>query len=189
MNMDKPTLAKLIYDTAHLTGSFTLRSGQVSGEYFDKYLFEAEPGVLREVAAHLQGLIPPGTSVLAGLEMGGIPIATALSLASGLPAAFVRKKAKAYGTCKLAEGAEVAGKRIVIIEDVVTTGGQVILSARDLREAGALVEDVICVIERSAEGRDKLAAEGLRLHSLFRMEELTPAAGAAATEGDAGHAH
>lgn len=174
--MDHATLARRIYETAHLTGSFTLRSGQVSQEYFDKYLFEAEPAVLREVAAHLQALIPPGTRVLAGLEMGGIPIATALSLVSGLPAAFVRKKAKAYGTCKLAEGAEVAGKRIVVIEDVVTTGGQVILSARDLREAGAVVEDVICVIERSVEGRDKLAAEGLKLHSLFKMEELTAAA-------------
>ncbi len=173
--MDRTALARRIYETAHLTGSFTLRSGQISQEYFDKYLFEAEPEVLREVAAQLQVLIPPEARVLAGLEMGGIPIATALSLASGLPAAFVRKKAKTYGTCKLAEGADVAGKRICIVEDVVTTGGQVILSAQDLREAGAVVEDVICVIERDPEGREKLAAEGLRLHALFTMEELNVA--------------
>ncbi|MDF2935729.1 MAG: pyrE [Paenibacillaceae bacterium] len=173
--MDRTALARRIYETAHLTGSFTLRSGQISQEYFDKYLFEAEPAVLREVAAQLQALIPLDTQVLAGLEMGGVPIATALSLASGLPAAFVRKKAKAYGTCKLAEGADVAGKRISIVEDVVTTGGQVILSATDLREAGAVVEDVICVIERNPEGREKLAAVGLRLHALFTMEELIAA--------------
>lgn len=183
--MDRAALARSIYEIAHLTGSFTLRSGQISQEYFDKYLFEAEPAVLREVAAQLQALIPPGTRVLAGLEMGGIPVATALSLATGLPAAFVRKKAKAYGTCKLAEGADVAGKGIVIVEDVVTTGGQVILSAKDLREAGAVVEDVICVIERNPEGRDKLAAEGLRLHALFTMEELIAAGADGQLEEDA----
>ena len=74
---------------------------------------------------------------LAGLEMGGIPIATALSLASGIPAAFVRKKAKDYGTCKFAEGADVGGKKTLVIEDVITSGGQVLMSAADLRSVGA----------------------------------------------------
>ena len=107
--------------------------------------------------------------------MGGIPIATALSLKSNIPAAFVRKRAKEYGTCKLAEGTSIEGKRICIIEDVVTTGGQVILSTNDLLAAGAIVEDVICVIERNPEGRRKLEEIGLKVHSLFKMEELIDA--------------
>jgi orotate phosphoribosyltransferase len=172
-NKMKDELAKVIYQTAYLTGTFTLRSGQVSGEYFDKYLFEADPYLLAQIAERMADLIPDGTEILAGLEMGGIPVATALSMATGLPAAFVRKKAKDYGTCKLAEGSGAAGKRVCIIEDVVTTGGQVILSARDLRAAGAIVEHVLCVIERDPEAGDKLAADGLKLRALFTMAELT----------------
>jgi len=122
------TLANEIYKTAHLTGSFKLRSGKVSNDYFDKYLFESNPILLKEIAEHLSRLIPEGTEVLAGLEMGGIPIATALSLKTGIPVAFVRKKAKEYGTCKLAEGIEIQGKNVCIIEDVATTGGQILLS-------------------------------------------------------------
>lgn len=161
--MDKATLAREIYEISHLTGKFTLRSGQISNEYFDKYLFESNPAILRKVAELLEELMQPGIEVLAGLEMGGIPIATALSLKTNIPAAFVRKKAKDYGTCKLAEGIEVRGKKICIIEDVVTTGGQILLSVRDLREAGAIVNDVICVIERNPEGRQNLMEDGLNL--------------------------
>jgi len=168
----KSNLAQEIYNVAHLTGTFTLRSGQISNEYFDKYLFESDPKVLSEVAEQLVSLIPEGIDVLAGLEMGGIPIATALSLKSNVPAAFVRKKAKEYGTCKLAEGTSIEGKRVCIIEDVITTGGQVVLSTNDLRSVGAIVEDVICVIERNPEGRRKLEEIGLKVHSLFKMEEL-----------------
>jgi orotate phosphoribosyltransferase len=173
--MDKKDLAKEIFDVARLTGTFTLRSGQVSTEYFDKYLFEADPVILNKVADQLVSLIPSGTEVLAGLEMGGIPVATALSLKSKIPAAFVRKKAKEYGTCKLAEGTGIEGKRVCVIEDVVTTGGQVLLSTQDLRAAGAIVEDVLCVIERNPEGRRKLEEAGLKVHALFRMYELLPA--------------
>ena len=165
-------LAKEIYEVSHLTGEFRLRSGKVSHEYFDKYLFESNPQLLSKIAVELEKLIPPGTEVLAGLELGGVPVATALSLQSNIPVAFVRKKAKEYGTCKLAEGCEIKGKKVCIIEDVVTTGGQVILSAKDLREAGAIVTDVVIVIERDEEGRKKLEEEGLNLHSLFKMEEL-----------------
>ncbi|HEY1078725.1 MAG TPA: phosphoribosyltransferase family protein, partial [Bdellovibrio sp.] len=134
--MTKAELAKKIYDIAHLTGEFKLRSGQVSHEYFDKYRFEAQPTLLREIAKQMAPLIPVGTEILAGLEMGGIPVATALSLETGIPCVFVRKKAKDYGTCKFAEGLEIKGKKVCIIEDVVTTGGQVVLSTADLRSLG-----------------------------------------------------
>lgn len=170
--MDRQTLAKEVYRASYLRGTFRLRSGQISDEYFDKYLFESDPRLLQSIAAHMAPLIPAGTEVLAGLEMGGIPIATALSLETGLPLIMVRKKAKEYGTCKIAEGADYRGKKVCVVEDVVTTGGQIILSTRDLREGGAGVEHVLCVIIRGDEGRSNLEREGLALHPLFTMKEL-----------------
>ena len=171
MDHDLASLARRVGEACRLTGTFTLRSGQVSTTYFDKYLFEADPQLLREVAAAAVPLIPPGTEVLAGLELGGVPVATALSLATGLPAAFVRKEAKQYGTAKLAEGAEIAGRRVLIVEDIVTTGGQVVLSARDLRERGATLVGALCVIDRSG-GAHKLAEADLDLISLFTAADL-----------------
>ncbi|MES2765592.1 MAG: orotate phosphoribosyltransferase [Bacteroidota bacterium] len=175
--MTREELAKAIYDVSHLTGTFTLRSGAVSNEYFDKYLFEARPDVLKAIAEHLAELLPEETEILAGLEMGGIPIATALSLKTGLPGAFVRKEAKKYGTAKIAEGADLKGKRIVVVEDVVTSGGQVILSAADLRGLGADILCAVCVIDRESGGKEKLAAEGIELRALFTMSELKAAVG------------
>jgi orotate phosphoribosyltransferase len=169
-----PTLANRVYDIAHLTGQFTLRSGQTSTEYFDKYRFEADPVLLRDVAAAMAPLVPDGIDALAGLEMGGIPVVTALSMATGLPARFVRKEAKTYGTCLLAEGGTIDGQRLLVVEDVVSTGGQVLLSTADLRERGAKVDTVLCVIDRRPEGSDVFEAEGLELRSLFRMSDLTP---------------
>lgn len=174
--MERKLLAKAIYDTAHLKGTFKLRSGQTSNQYFDKYLFESDPQLLAEIADQLKPLVPEGTEILAGLEMGGIPIASALSLKTGIPVVFVRKKAKEYGTCKLAEGIDVAGKKVCIIEDVVTTGGQILISKSDLTEFGAEITAVMSVIERDPQGRVNLEGAGLDFISLFKMEELLEAA-------------
>ena len=171
--MTRSELAHRIYQTSHLTGQFTLRSGAIATEYFDKYQFETRPEFLCELAAHLQPLIPDNTDVLAGLELGGVPIATMLSQLSGLPTCFVRKEAKTYGTCKLAEGVDISGKNLLVVEDVVTSGGQVVLSTRDLRNLGARVSQAICVIDRESGGAENLAKEGIELHALFRMSELT----------------
>jgi orotate phosphoribosyltransferase len=170
-------LARRVFDTAHLTGTFTLRSGQVSHEYFDKYLFEAEPTLLRDIAEAMAPMVPAGVEVLAGLELGGIPIVTMLSQVTGLPALFVRKQAKDYGTCRLAEGGEIDGRRLAVVEDVVTTGGQVLLSCAELRERGAIVDTVLCVIDREAGGPEAFAKEGLALRPLFTMTQLKAAAG------------
>jgi len=175
--MNRKELASQIYGVSHIFGNFKLRSGQMSNEYFDKYLFECDPKLLAEIANGMSKLIPAGTEVLAGLEMGGIPLATALSLKTGLPAAFVRKKAKEYGTSKFAEGAEVRDKQVCIIEDVVTTGGQIVLSANDLKQLGARTKYVLCVIERDPKSRETLGKEELELRSLFTMEELTSSQG------------
>jgi orotate phosphoribosyltransferase len=169
------SLAQRVNSVARLTGEFTLRSGQIATEYFDKYRFEADPVLLADIAAALQPLLPADTEVLAGLELGGVPIATALSLRTGLPAAFVRKQAKAYGTARLAEGADIAGRQVTVIEDVITTGGQVVISTQQLRALGAIVEHVICVIDRSTDHGAALVAEGLTMISLLTRSELDAA--------------
>ena len=154
-----------------------MRSGRTSTEYFDKYRFEAQPRLLWPVAQAMAAMIPAGTQVLAGLEMGGIPVATAISLHSGLPVVFVRKAPKPYGTRRLAEGlGSLQGVEACIVEDVVTTGGQVIASANDLRNAGAKVCKVLCVIARSSIADGALNAAGLGLKALFTQEELERAA-------------
>ncbi len=165
-------LARQVFQVAHLTGSFRLRSGTTSSEYFDKYRFESDPMLLKEIARELSLLITVDYDALAGLEMGGIPIATMLSQFTGKPALFIRKKAKDYGTCRFAEGGEVKGRRLLLVEDVVTSGGQIIESARALRSDGAAISNVVCVIDREAGGVAALAKEGLTLTSLFTMSDL-----------------
>jgi orotate phosphoribosyltransferase len=168
-------LGARIYAAAHLTGTFTLRSGVVSNEYFDKYMFESDPRLLHDVAAACTSLVPSDVDGLAGLELGGVPLATMLSQILEMPTLFVRKEAKAYGTCRLAEGGEVAGRRLCIVEDVVTSGGAILDAARELRAAGAVLGPVVCVIDRESGGVETLAAEDLELRPLFTMTELKDA--------------
>jgi orotate phosphoribosyltransferase len=168
------TLARRVYDSCHLTGSFTLRSGQVSDEYFDKYLFESDPQLLYDVAHAMVDLLPP-CDVLAGMEMGGIPLATVMSQLTRLPTVFLRKKAKEYGTCKAAEGVSVAGRRVVMVEDVVTTGGALLDGCPLLRGAGAQVETVVCAIDRQQGGRERLMEVGLDLRPALTRAALESA--------------
>jgi orotate phosphoribosyltransferase len=172
--VNRAELARAIYERSHLTGEFMLRSGTVSDQYFDKYLFESDPLLLRAIGEALAPLVPDSTEALAGLELGGVPLATILSQVTGLPALFVRKEAKEYGTRRLAEGGEVEGRRLTIVEDVVTSGGQVVISCGDLRDRGATVETALCVIDRESGGPEALAKIGVELRPLYRMSELTP---------------
>ncbi len=116
--------------------------------------------------------IPKKIDLVAGLEMGGIPIATMISHYSKIPALFIRKKAKDYGTCKLAEGGEVKDKKILIIEDVVSTGGAIIDAVNELRKLGAIVDYVLCVIDRESGGKEKLMEHNLNLIGIFTKSEL-----------------
>jgi orotate phosphoribosyltransferase len=103
-------------------------------------------------------------------------LATVLSQVTGLPTLFVRKQAKEYGTCRLAEGGDAAGRRLVVVEDVVTTGGQVLESCAELRALGADVDTVLCVIDREAGGAEAFLSVGLELRALFTMSQLNAAA-------------
>lgn len=173
--MERVELARAIYAVSHLSGEFLLRSGQISTEYFDKYRFESQPKLLKEIVKQMVQLLPTKVDFLAGLEMGGIPIATALSLETGIPALFVRKSSKEYGTRQFAEGADFRGKRLCIIEDVITTGGQLLLSRGDLLKGGAIVDDGLCVIFRGNKPIEEMFKE-ITLKPLFTMQELKEAA-------------
>ena len=166
------TLAARVFAASHLTGTFVLRSGRKADHYFDKYRFESDPALLAEIVSALEPLVPAATAGLAGLELGGVPLATMLSAATGLPAYFVRKEPKKYGTEKVCEGGDIEGRRLLIIEDVVTTGGQIVLSAQDLRDEGAIVEHALCVIDREGGGAEVVAEEGIELRALFAMRDL-----------------
>jgi orotate phosphoribosyltransferase len=170
--MNRIELAREIFNVSYLTGEFLLRSGKISNEYFDKYQFESYPHILNSIAEHLLDILPTDFDYFAALEMGGIPIGTALSLKSGKPILYIRKKAKEYGTCKFAEGPDLTGKKLLIVEDVVTTGGQIILSVNELRAAGAIITDTICVIDRESGGVEKLKHINLNLYALFTMSEI-----------------
>jgi len=170
--MDEREFKRKIRERCLLFGQFKLRSGKISDRYFDKYRFESDPELLREVAAKMAARLPEGVERLAGLEMGGIPLATAISLHTGLPALFVRKKAKEYGTCNLAEGGFRPGEKIAVIEDVITTAGQVVESSNTLSALGLHVIRIVCVVDRQQGGTEKLAEAGYPLASIYTLADI-----------------
>ena len=170
--MVRAALAERIRAAAYLTGEFELRSGLISSFYWDKYRFESDPELLSDIAAEMSILLPASFDKLAGLELGGIPLATALSLRTGRRCLYVRKTAKTYGTCNLVEGGFEPGERVVAIEDVVTTAGQVCESIQQMRQLGLVVEQAVAVIDREKGGREKLAAIGCTLSPVFTLSEL-----------------
>jgi orotate phosphoribosyltransferase len=159
-------------EIALLEGDFTLRSGKKSKWYFDKYRFEGIPSIMRSVAHHMARLIPEGTDRLAGIELGGIPMCTALSLETDIPSMFIRKKAKEYGTSAQIEGVHQPTDRILIIEDVVTTGGQAIEMIRQLRERNLDIIGVIAVLNRNEGAAEAFAAENIAFWWLFSREDF-----------------
>ncbi|HEY8788231.1 MAG TPA: orotate phosphoribosyltransferase [Actinopolymorphaceae bacterium] len=169
---DLLTLARDIDASCRLTGEFVLRSGQVAHEYFDKYLFETDPALLRRVAERMVTLVPDRVDLLGGLELGGIPLVTMLSSVTGIPALFVRKEAKTYGTRRLAEGATTTGRRVLLVEDVITTGGAVRNAAIALRADGATVDTVICAIDRSEPGTNPFATDGIAIRAVLTKDLL-----------------
>ena len=170
--MTREELGRSLIKTCLIKGEFRLRSGMIAREYFDKYRFESDPRLLSATAQELVRLLPGDTQALAGIELGGVPIATAASQLSGIPALFVRKAAKEYGTGRLVEGGDVKGRRLVVVEDVVTSGGQLLQSAVQLRDLGALILSVICVVDREVGGREALSKAGFEFRSLFTFSEL-----------------
>ena len=173
--MDDTTLLRSLREIAYLEGEFTLRSGRTSTHYFDKYRFETQPELLREVGDRLAAAVREHSADavrLAGPELGAVALAAAASLASGLPFLIVRKAAKEYGTTKRLEGLYDRGECVCLVEDVVTSGGALLESVEALRAAGLLVRAAVCVVDREEGGADALAGHSVRLKPIFRAGDL-----------------
>jgi orotate phosphoribosyltransferase len=177
--MTDAELARLIRERAYLEGDFVLRSGRRSPYYLDKYRFETEPDLLRALGDRIAGralaLNGGRPDRLAGPELGGVALAAAASLASGLPFLIVRKEAKEYGTEKRLEGRFERGDSVCVVEDVVTSGGAAVSAVKALHHAGLECRSVVCVVDREEGGADALARHAVRLFPLFRASEVLEA--------------
>jgi orotate phosphoribosyltransferase len=172
LTMTREHLARRIAEVALLRGEFTLRSGRKSNFYLDKYLFETQPDILRELGKLFAQRLPPGVDRLAGPELGAVALAAATSIASGKPFVLVRNQKKGYGSGKLIEGTLKAGESVVIIEDILTTGGQIVEAAKTLEAAGARVVKLLGTIDRLEGARENIEAAGYSYESLFTIKDL-----------------
>lgn len=165
-------LSRQLVKASYLKGDFVLRSGRRSNRYFDKFLFETDPAILRNLGKHLAHLVPKETQRLAAPELGAVLLGGAVSMEAGLPLVLVRKEPKGYGTAKQIEGRFEPGDRVTVIEDVVTTGGDSLRSAQVLRDAGVVVIHLVVVLDRGEGGEDNIQAAGIPYSPLFRIADL-----------------
>jgi orotate phosphoribosyltransferase len=168
----REALARDLVRASYLKGDFVLRSGKRSDRYFDKFLFETDPALLKRLGEELASLVPKATQRLAAPELGAVLLGGAVSMATGLPLLLVRKEPKAYGTARQIEGRFVEGERITVIEDVVTTGGDSLRSVQVLRDAGLDVIHLVVVLDRGEGGEDNIRDAGIPYSPLFRIIDL-----------------
>ena len=154
-------------------GDFTLASGKKSKYYIDIKKASTDPGTLRIIAEQAaQKVSELDLDIVGGVALGGVPIATAVSLETGLPLLLVRKNVKDYGTGGRFVGGLTAGARVVLMEDVTTSGGSVLDGIFALREAGGVVDTVITVVDREENAIRRLKSVGVDLVSLVRASDL-----------------
>jgi len=168
----REALARELVKASYLKGDFVLRSGRRSNRYFDKFLFETDPALLKELGRHIAELIPKETQRLAAPELGAVLLGGAVSMDTGLPLVLVRKEPKGYGTAKQLEGRFEPGERVTVIEDVVTTGGDSLRSVQVLREVGLDVIQLVVVLDRGEGGEDNIRQAGIPYTPLFRIQDL-----------------
>ena len=170
--MNRADLAKRIADVALLRGEFKLRSGRTSNYYLDKYLFETQPDILRELGALFAQRVTAEVDRIAGAELGAVALAAVTAMAAGKPFVIIRNQKKDYGTSKLIEGILEPGDLVMIVEDVLTTGGQVLEAVKTLQDLGAKVERIVAVIDRLEGARENIEKAGIVFESLFTSKDL-----------------
>ena len=170
--MSRNDLASRIRAAAYLEGEFTLRSGRKSKYYLDKYLFETQPDILRSLGDSFARYVQPSTTLIAGAELGGVALAAAASMASGKPFVIIRNAKKDYGTSKPYEGKLGDGDSVLLVEDIATTGGQVLEAAKMISGIGARVERIVAVIDRQEGARENIEAAGYKFEALFTKADL-----------------
>ena len=169
---EREALGRDLVAASYLKGDFVLRSGRRSNRYFDKFLFETDPELLRRLARHLAALVPRDTQRLAAPELGAVLLGGAVSMETGLPLVLVRKEPKGYGTGNQLEGRFKAGERVTVIEDVVTTGGDSLRSIEALTKAGLDVIHLVVVLDRGEGGEENIREARIAYSPLFRIQDL-----------------
>jgi orotate phosphoribosyltransferase len=169
--METSELARRMKQVAYLEGDFVLRSGQRSKFYFDKYLFESQPDILAELGRRL-AQHAGDAELIAGPELGAVSLAAATSMACGKPFVIVRRKTKDYGTSKLIEGPAVAGKRVLLVEDIGTTAGAALEAAATLAQAGATVTRIVFALDRLQGARENVEKAGFHFEALLTKTDL-----------------
>jgi orotate phosphoribosyltransferase len=170
--MTKEELIKRIKETAYLEGDFTLRSGKKSKYYLDKYLFETCPDILKALGEEFAKHITEDVTLIAGAELGAVALAAAAAMASGKNFCIIRNSKKAYGTGKLVEGVLKQGDTVLLVEDVATTGGQVLEAAKVITNAGANVKKIVCVIDRKQGAEENITKAGYKFESILTKSDL-----------------
>ncbi|MFP4029440.1 MAG: orotate phosphoribosyltransferase [Candidatus Brocadiia bacterium] len=170
--MDRNALAQRLKEVAYIEGDFTLRSGRESHYLIDKYEFETRPELLNDVAEQLAEMVPKDTDRLAGVELGGVPLVVAVALKTGQPYVIVRKGEKGHGLDRPYEGQFEEGERVVLIEDVTTTGGAAVRAAKILRDYGAARVTVLVVADRQEGGEEAIRDAGFGYKALFTRDSL-----------------
>ncbi len=170
--MDRNEVAARVRESAYLEGDFTLRSGRKSNYYLDKYLFETQPDILRALGDMFAEYAQGSTTLIAGAELGGVALAAAAAMSANKPFVIVRNAKKDYGTQKPFEGKLAKTDSVLLVEDIATTGGQVLEAAKFMTEFGAKVERIVCVIDRQEGARENIEGAGFVFDSLFTKADL-----------------
>jgi len=165
-------LIKRIKETAYLEGDFVLRSGKRSKYYLDKYLFETCPDILSALGEEFARYITDDVTLIAGAELGGVALAAATALATGKNWVIIRNPKKGYGTGKLIEGLLKKDDVVLLVEDVATTGGQVLEAAKVITEAGATVKKIVCVVDRKQGAEQNVTKAGYKFESILTKNDL-----------------
>jgi len=170
--MTRKQLIKRIKETAYLEGDFVLRSGKRSKYYLDKYLFETCPDILKALGEEFAGFMTDDVTLIAGAELGGVALAAATAMATGKNWVIIRNSKKGYGTGKMVEGVLKAGDVVLLVEDIATTGGQVLEAAKIIIEAGATVKKIVCVIDRKQGAEENITGAGYRFEAILTKDDL-----------------
>lgn len=160
-------LADRLLRASELHGDFVLSSGRRSSVYFDKFRFLADPALLRELAVAVAELVPKDATHLAAPEGAATLLLAAVALETGLPLSVIRREAKGYGTMAQVEGYAPKGARVALIEDVSTTGTQVLAAARAIEECEAKVAVIVLALDRG--GADALTEAGYPVRSVVSL--------------------
>lgn len=170
--MERQELIKRIKEKAYLEGDFTLRSGKKSKYYIDKYLFETCPDILKALGTEFAKYVTDDVTLIAGAELGGVALAAATAMETGKNWIIIRNSKKGYGTGKMIEGVLKDNDTVLLVEDIATTGGQVLEAAKIINEAGAKVSKIVCVIDRKQGAFENITAAGYKFESILTKDDL-----------------